>query len=201
MFFRTAGILPAQRRKRNGRHAAAGAQNDGLPAVDRADGVVAAVDDVAVVQEKFIGQPGELFQRVFIRVDHRFRGIVGAGHDQRAFERIKYEMMHRRIRKHDTQRSKVWSKLFQGLELFLHLQQYDRPLAGGQQLFFGLIQLTDFFHPVEVRHHQRKRFVFARLATAQLRDRIRVQRITGQMEAADTFDGNNFARFNKYVPL
>ena len=72
-------------------------------------------------------------------------------------------------------------------------QQHDGTNAAGKKITLNAIDVTQALGVGKVAHHNGKRLIAATLATAQLAYRLFVGGIAGQVESAQTLDGDDAA--------
>jgi len=174
-------------------HNPAPAAAPGRPPNDPGHGVVAAVDDIAVVEQPVIGDPSELQPRLVIADALRLIGEIAAGQDYQLLDVLQKEVMERRVGQHKAERA-LAGRHCRGYAFAPLCRQHDnRRRRAQQQLLILRRHYAIAAHDIKVARHQRKGLVIAVLAGAQPLDCIVIAGVAGEVKAADTLYRDNRA--------
>ena len=177
------------------RHKSARAPNDLRRAIHkRLHRIVAALQNVAVVEQECVGDVFEPRLRFVIVDRNRLFAQIGGGHHQGAHARIgKQQVLQRRIgQKHSQPRNPGCDRRGDSIAWSCP-RQHDGPRRRLQQGRFLLGQLAQLARRLDVPHHDGERFAVAVLSLAQSHHGGFIGRIDRQMESADALDGHDFA--------
>ena len=163
-------------------------------AVDHADhGVVDAVGDRPVVDERVAGDAGQPARGVRLVDRLRLVGQVAAGHHDRPIERAQDQVVERGRRQHEAERREAGrDRLGQPLGPGRG-EQDDRRLGAREHGGLDRVGVAVAADHVERARHHRQRLAIAVLGRAQPRDRLGAGRVARQVIAAEALDRDDLA--------
>ena len=152
--------------------------------------IVTAGGDVTVMNQKSVRNAPQAAHRFLVVNEDGIVGQVGAGHHQRG-EVLHQQVVEGGVGQHEAQIVVVADPL--GDSGFF-AQQHDGPPPGGEESFLLGIDLTQRSCRSHIAAHESERLFVPLLALTEGVNNIGLGQ-AGQMEAAQTFDGNDFAVF------
>ena len=157
------------------------------------------------MEEKTICDIFKRGQRLFVVRKDRAAGNVAACHDQDirpAGCAVQQQCVERCVGKHyakpgaEAEQIESLSDAFisgSGMSGVFFRQQYDGPLRSGEKSLFCRCDLADPAGGFQGTTHERQRFFRTVLSFPQFFNGLRVQGVTGKMDAADAFYGQDAA--------
>ncbi|KAF5054784.1 hypothetical protein DSECCO2_384550 [anaerobic digester metagenome] len=167
-------------------------------------GVVAADEDVAVVQEEGVGDGPEPAQGLAVAQADGLGAHVARGHDQgrrpgrRCGQLLEEHVVQRRVGQHDAQKVRVRRQPRRESGAAAALGQDDGPLASRQETLLAVRELAHGAGGVQVADHDRQRLVPAVLALPQQGHGLPVAGVADQVESAQALHGRDAARHEQF---
>ena len=161
------------------------AQHPHAPVDQAEDGIIEPTGDRPVMRQETVDDAGELVARFLIAKYLRLAGAVAAGHDQRTSDRRQQQMMQRRIRQHQSDRTLPGRRLWREAGAMAPPQKHDRRGGMRKRRFLFRSDMTQDAGRRDIRRHHRQRLGGTELAPPQFAHRFRIGRIAGDVEAAD----------------
>ncbi len=177
-------VEAAWQRQRRGRVTPRSPQHAGFAAGRAHQGIIDPARDVAVVQQKALGDTGKPVQRLVVGDALRLVGNVAAGHHQRAVDVAQQQVVQRSARQHEAERRQPRRHARERPQ-GPRFQHRDRRRRASQSRRIGRRDHGEPADHREVARHQRERLGVAALALSQLGHGFDIGRVAGQMEAAD----------------
>ena len=171
-----------------------GATDDLRLAIDkRNDGIVAALQDLAVVHEECVSDSNEAGAGFVVVDGDGLFAEIRRGHHQGLHARIgKEQILQRRIRQEDTQpRNAVRDRECNSV-VIARVRQHDGVRGRLQQGLFRGSQFAENACCREIAGHDGERLAIAMFALAKTRDCILTGCVHAQVESADAFDRHDF---------
>ncbi len=177
---------------RYGNKTAGTAQHLRLAGGDANDGIIAAAQDIAIVNEVSIGDAVEPAEGFGVIDGDGLFAEVGAGHDKRVeFGAGKEEMVKRGVRQKNAQKMIARSNAFREAGVGLARKQDDGPLDGEKEFAGCIIEDAEAVNVLNTAKHDGKRLFDAALPCAeQLNGGFRAG-IAGEMKPAEALYGND----------
>ena len=161
------------------------------------DRIVDAVGDPAAMNERAVGDPGELLARLRVVDNRRLMRDVGAGHHQRPVHVLQQQSMQRRGRQHETERAEPGRNRARQSLRTVSVEQNDRPLDRGELALLRCADRAIAADDIEVAGHERERLGFPPLALPQPLHCIGIFSVAGEVIASDTLDRHDSAAGNE----
>ena len=155
--------------------------------------VIDGPGDGAVVSDEEVGHIAEAVKGFAVVDANGVAAQVAAGGDDGMREGAEQQVMERRVRQHDAVEGGCFADVCRETLGAGGLEEDDGRRGGAEQAFLGGRHAAIAAHGLEVRHHDRERFLVAMFAVSQAGDGNRVASIGQELESADTFQGDDAA--------
>src|SRR5215210_1261837 len=154
-------------------------------------GVVATHVNLTVVDQEVVGDLAQLVQRFLVAIGDGLVRVVAAGHNERDARIAQEEVVQRRVREHHAQSALARGDLFGDAGTLLAFQEHYGAGGRGEQRLFLRRDAAELMYLSQVAGHEREGLVLAHLATPQGPYSLLVERVAGQVVAAETLYGDD----------
>jgi hypothetical protein len=160
-------------------------------------GVVAANQNVTIVNEKSISDSHKSDDGFIVVYAYGFIRLIGTGHNEGRKLIFHNQVMQRGIRKHDTQVGRTGGDLGSDARFLTFADEDDRSLWRRQKFFFRIVDFCKGFDLLDIPDHNAKRFLFPVFPGTESTDGYAIRRIDGQMKTAQSFQRQDLSCLEK----